>query len=106
MDIIENWVWPHIDRTGSDSLTLLELDSLPEDMMGYHASIDSICWKCKQACIYESVYESDLLDLQPFKKSWNTFGRMKNHIVKYDSYNNESMWSPNYYFDLIQYILL
>ena len=41
----------------------MELDSLLEDMMEGHASMDSVCWKCKQDRICFSATNSELLDL-------------------------------------------
>ena len=44
--------------------------------------MDSVCWKCKQACFCELATESDTWDLISFEKFRNRVGKVMIHMTK------------------------
>ena len=46
-----------------------------------HDLIDSVRWKCKQACICLPAEDSYLLDIVSIEKAQNTLGKKLNHLI-------------------------
>ena len=71
---IESWVWPQ--EKDSVMVEPNPVGALIHTWRhdGGHSSMDSVCWKCKQACICFSAYESDLLYFISNEKAQNTLG--------------------------------
>ena len=98
MDTIsESWVWLLRDRAHqSIAQPCWSFDSDPETLLG-HASMDSICWKYKQAFICESKTDSDIWDLISIEKAQNTPGKIIIHM-RMNAYDHFSYWFYSIHF--------